>query len=478
MSKHKITELQRVYYLDYVRAFRLKQKLDAMEAETADLEEQRNELLVELDGSCDGDGLRSQLASLRAQVASLQSFERGWNEIEDALGRSEEERAAVDLACLVPKMQRENEHLKEQNEWVRAVPFERGPDGEPGPPDIGAYLDLQAESAAKDERISELEEDLADTERRRKGTRDTLDQRSDKIRALLKCEKGWQASVERQRCRIATLEADSKKLHEEYTKLVGQNIEARDYADRLKERSLAHADARLVAEAERDAISKPGCDDLSVLALHTLSDTDRRAFLEDQYPKLCKGMRVYREAYKKQGECILKLEAERNAAAEKAKLIQDVFAHPPEMKDVMVENRKVSMERDALKGERDALLIKPALTGEPVSEALTVTTTGRLPDTVEWDAGDDWPTECLSLFRRLVVACMTPEGAPILPVVMERWDKYIGELEAGMVVAYPTPPQPDTTEQGGAFIGQGPIKMGVIVDDKPLTMHREGPTDD
>ena len=56
--------------------------------------------------------LKTERDQLRAQVDRLGSFEDGWRQIEDALGRSDKERADVDLTHHVPAMQRTIDQLR------------------------------------------------------------------------------------------------------------------------------------------------------------------------------------------------------------------------------------------------------------------------------------------------------------------------------------------------------------------------------
>jgi hypothetical protein len=50
---------------------------------------------------------------------------------------------------------KEIEQLRAENERLRKVPFDRGPDGEPNGPDLGAYVDLQAENERLKEQLAE-----------------------------------------------------------------------------------------------------------------------------------------------------------------------------------------------------------------------------------------------------------------------------------------------------------------------------------
>ena len=70
---------------------------------------------VEVGGQCADPECSTHLYdTLKAEASRLQSFERGWNEIEAALGRTEEERASVDLVNYVLRLKAELVRLRER----------------------------------------------------------------------------------------------------------------------------------------------------------------------------------------------------------------------------------------------------------------------------------------------------------------------------------------------------------------------------
>ena len=105
------------------------------------------------------DNASKRIARLETENARLQ-IERDENiKAWRTLGTQVYEESIEHVAGrLLRKKTREIEQLRKFVEELRSIPFDRGPDGEPGPPSLSAYVDLQARAVALEEALSELVE--------------------------------------------------------------------------------------------------------------------------------------------------------------------------------------------------------------------------------------------------------------------------------------------------------------------------------
>ena len=83
------------------------------------------------------------------------------------------------------RLRAEIERLRAALEICRGVPFWTGPDGEPGPPDIGAYLDQHAELERLRAELTEEKAAARDMRKQRDEEREERDNQQDAIKLLV-----------------------------------------------------------------------------------------------------------------------------------------------------------------------------------------------------------------------------------------------------------------------------------------------------